>query len=118
MLRSAAFTRGESLTGVSRAVTLGALSLHLTAPALEGHGMACPRCHQENPAEAHFCMKCGASLTLACAKCDTKLPKGAVFCFACGQPVAGVPAGQRFTTPDTYTPGHLAERILTSKTAL
>src|SRR5262249_41983742 len=107
-----------SLTGTSRAVRLGALSRHLTAPALEGHGMACPRCHQENPAEAHFCMKCGASLTLACAKCNTKLPKEAAFCFACGQPVAATPAGQRFTAPDAYTPRHLAERILTSKAAL
>ena len=50
--------------------------------------MTCPRCHQENPAEAHFCMKCGAGLTLACAKCNTELPTGAAFCFACGQPVA------------------------------
>src|SRR5262249_9424678 len=107
-----------SLTGTSRAVRLGALSRHLTAPALEGHGMACPRCHQENPAEAHFCMKCGASLTLACAKCNAKLPKEAAFCFACGQPVAATPAGQRFTAPDAYTPRHLAERILTSKAAL
>ena len=39
--------------------------------------MTCPRCQQENPAEAHFCMKCGTSLTPACAKCATELPTGA-----------------------------------------
>jgi class 3 adenylate cyclase/tetratricopeptide (TPR) repeat protein len=80
--------------------------------------MTCPRCQQENPAEAHFCMKCGAGLTLACAKCNTELPRGAGFCFACGQPVTAAPGGQRFTSPEVYTPRHLAEKILTSKSAL
>ena len=80
--------------------------------------MTCPRCQQENPAEAHFCMKCGTGLTLACGKCNTKLPTGAAFCFACGQPVIAAPGGPRFTAPDAYTPRHLAEKILTSKSAL
>ena len=80
--------------------------------------MTCPRCQQENPAEARFCMKCGAALTLACAKCNTELPTGAAFCFACGQPVTAAPGGQRFTSPAAYTPRHLAEKILTSKSAL
>src|SRR6266852_5850361 len=80
--------------------------------------MTCPRCQQENPAEAHFCMKCGTGLTLACAKCNTKLPTGAAFCFACGQPVAPAPGRQRFIAPDAYTPGYLAEKILTSKSAV
>ncbi len=80
--------------------------------------MTCPRCQQENPAEAHFCMKCGTGLTLPCAKCNTELPTGAGFCFACGQPVAAARGRQRFTSPDAYTPRHLAEKILTSKSAL
>src|SRR6266478_3846415 len=80
--------------------------------------MQCRRCQQENPAEAHFCMNCGTGLTLACAKCNAELPTGAAFCFACGQPVAAAPGGQRFTSPDAYTPRHLAEKILTSKAAL
>ncbi len=80
--------------------------------------MACPRCQQENPTGAHFCMRCGAGLTLTCAKCNTALPTGAVFCFVCGHPVAAVPAEQRFAAPDAYTPRHLAEKILTSKSAL
>ena len=80
--------------------------------------MACPRCQQENPTEAHFCMRCGAGLTLTCAKCNTALPTGAAFCFACGHPAAAVPTEQRFAAPDAYTPRHLAEKILTSKSAL
>src|SRR5213594_3009507 len=80
--------------------------------------MTCPRCQQENPTEARFCMRCGAGLTLTCAKCNTALPTGAAFCFACGHPLAAVQVGQRFATPDAYTPKHLAEKIMTSKSAL
>jgi len=80
--------------------------------------MTCPGCQHENPAQARFCMKCGTGLTLACAKCNTELPAGAAFCFACGQPVTAAPSRQRFTAPDAYTPKHLAEKILTSKSAL
>jgi len=63
-------------------------------------------------------MKCGTGLTMVCAKCNTKLPTDAAFCFACGQPVVAAADGQHFTTPDAYTPKHLAEKILTSKSAL
>src|SRR5882724_9737011 len=80
--------------------------------------MKCSRCQHENPAGAHFCMKCGTGLTMVCAKCNTKLPTDAAFCFACGQPVVAAADGQHFTTPDAYTPKHLAEKILTSKSAL
>ncbi len=88
------------------------------ARALKGDGMECPRCQQENPAEAHFCMRCGTRLTLTCAKCNTQLPSGAAFCFACGQAVAVAPGEQCFTSPEAYTPRHLAEKILISKAAL
>src|SRR5262245_49617797 len=80
--------------------------------------MTCPRCQQENPTVAHFCMRCGTRLTLICAKCNIELPTGAAFCLSCGHPVATGSAGQRFAAPVTYTPKHLAERIVTSKAAL
>ena len=80
--------------------------------------MTCPGCQQENPVEAHFCMKCGTGLTLACAKCNTELPTGAAFCFACGQAVTAAPGRQGFTSPAAYTPRRLAEKILASKSAL
>jgi class 3 adenylate cyclase/pimeloyl-ACP methyl ester carboxylesterase len=71
-------------------------------------------------------MKCGAGLTLDCAHCQTQLPAGAAFCFSCGQAVAttagatasAATANPRFASPEAYTPPHLAERILTSKSAL
>ena len=80
--------------------------------------MQCPRCQQDNPPQARFCMKCGASVTLACGRCGTELPAGAAFCLSCGQPVGTTPAREpRFTTPESYTPKHLAEKILNSKAA-
>src|SRR6266542_3613381 len=80
--------------------------------------MTCPRCKQENPTEAHFCMKCGTGLNPVCAKCNAELPPDAAFCFACGQPLSAAPGRPRVTSPDSYTPKHLAERILTSRGAL
>jgi len=81
--------------------------------------MKCPRCRHENPPQAKFCLECGARVALTCAKCGVELPGGAKFCLECGAPVsaeATVPS--RFASPEAYTPKHLAEKILTSKTAL
>ncbi len=82
--------------------------------------MKCPQCGQDNPPHARFCLGCGTRLAPACSACGTELPAGARFCLQCGQPVAaaGATKGSRFSTPESYTPKHLAERILTSKAAL
>src|SRR5262249_43972183 len=80
--------------------------------------MQCPRCQHENPPQAKFCLECGARLVQKCAQCATDLPAGAKFCLECGQPVGTPTVTVRFTSPDSYTPRHLAEKILTSKAAL
>ncbi len=81
--------------------------------------MKCPRCQQDNPTHARFCLGCGARLALSCSSCDAELPEGARFCLQCGQAVAaGTGAPVRSPAPETYTPKHLAEKILTSKSAL
>jgi class 3 adenylate cyclase/tetratricopeptide (TPR) repeat protein len=81
--------------------------------------MTCARCQQDNPTHARFCLGCGARLPLACGACGTELPGGARFCLQCGQAIAGSAAAPiRSPTPETYTPRHLAEKILTSKAAL
>src|SRR6266849_4206670 len=87
---------------------------------LEAPGMQCPQCQQDNPSQARFCMRCGAGLTPSCSHCGTELPAGAAFCFACGRPVtavAPIPAA-RFASPESYTPKHLADKILTTRSAL
>jgi len=81
--------------------------------------MKCPRCQQDNPAHARFCLGCGARLALACGSCGAELPGAARFCLQCGQAVAaGTAAPVRSPAPETYTPKHLAEKILISKAAL
>src|SRR3989449_5663605 len=81
--------------------------------------MKCPRCQHENPPRAKFCLECGARVALTCTKCRSELPAGAKFCLECGEPVASqATAEPRLTSPGSYTPKHLAEKILTSKAAL
>jgi class 3 adenylate cyclase/tetratricopeptide (TPR) repeat protein len=80
--------------------------------------MRCPRCQHENPPQAKFCLECGARLAQKCAQCATDLPAGAKFCLECGHAVGAPTATGRFGSPDAYTPKHLAEKILTSKSAL
>src|SRR5262245_64048503 len=81
--------------------------------------MKCPRGQHENPPQAKFCLECGTRLALGCSQCGTELPAGAKFCLECGKAVGGPTAGQdSFSSPKAYTPKHLAEKILTSKSAL
>ena len=78
--------------------------------------MHCPRCQHENPPSAKFCLECGSPLVPTCAQCGSALPAGAKFCLECGQPVSAPPG--RSPSPQAYTPSHLAEKILSSKSAL
>src|SRR2546425_8125957 len=81
--------------------------------------MKCPRCQYENPLGSNFCLACGTRLSATCGACGNDLPVGSRFCNKCGTPVSGESAGQaRFAAPESYTPKHLAEKILTSRTAL
>jgi class 3 adenylate cyclase/tetratricopeptide (TPR) repeat protein len=51
-----------------------------------------------------------------CAACHATNPVGNKFCQQCGGPLVDFPA--QYASPKTYTPKHLAERILTSKAML
>ncbi|MBI2466701.1 MAG: zinc ribbon domain-containing protein [Candidatus Rokubacteria bacterium] len=80
--------------------------------------MRCARCQHENPADTKFCGECGARLASACATCGAPNPPGNKFCGQCGAALASAPSGATFATPASYTPKHLAEKILTSRSAL
>jgi len=81
--------------------------------------MKCPRCQHDNPPESNFCLGCGARVGPSCASCGVDLPSGSRFCNKCGTPVSTDGAAQpRYASPESYTPKHLAEKILTSKAAL
>jgi class 3 adenylate cyclase/tetratricopeptide (TPR) repeat protein len=77
----------------------------------------CPRCQHDNPQGARFCEECATPLARTCSSCGTALSAAAKFCHACAHPVAAE-AGAQSRSPDSYTPKHLAEKILTSKAAL
>ncbi len=97
--------------------------------------MICAACRHDNPERAKFCLECGARLAPSCPQCGTEVPAGAKFCLECGHrvaqpgaaatPAAGpVSASAPSATPDlgtrlvSYTPKHLAEKILKSRSAL
>ena len=56
---------------------------------------------------------------MRCLGCGHENPEENKFCGECGHPLKAAPApGSRFAAPESFTPGYLAERILTSKTSL
>jgi class 3 adenylate cyclase len=79
--------------------------------------MQCPRCHTQNRDGLKFCEDCGARLSVTCSQCGAEITPGKRFCGSCGAPVVGHTAN-RFAAPQSYTPKHLAERILSSRSAL
>jgi len=109
--------------------------------------MKCPQCQHENPG-GKFCGECGARLEARCPSCQAVNPPGNKFCGECGgpltappstasavraeAPVVSEPVGAeaasppltapqspyRDASPATYTPKHLAEKILATKGAV
>ena len=85
--------------------------------------MDCLQCQAQNPGDAVFCENCGSRLEVACPNCGGAIRLGAKFCKKCGQrlleaaPAALVTAG-KFGFVEAYTPRHLAEKIVISKSAL
>ncbi len=67
-----------------------------------------------------FCGGCGAALQRNCSSCGHANPPDHVFCGGCGAALQEItkkrPAHQ--STPRDYTPKHLADKILQSKSAL
>src|SRR5262245_1679002 len=83
--------------------------------------MKCARCQHQNEARAKFCEECAAPLVFTCVNCGCQLSPTAKFCSECAHPTGlapGAGTAPRFASPETYTPKHLAERILNSKAGL
>lgn len=77
--------------------------------------MICSSCQHENPAAAKFCNGCGSSLAAKCSSCGLENPAGARFCNQCGNNLLNTPTER---APADYTPKHLSDKILQSKSAL
>ncbi len=92
--------------------------------------MICASCHHDNPERAKFCLECGQRLAAACPQCGTELPPAAKFCLECGHrlgaveaapvaaPAVALPGEDFHARLASYTPKHLAEKILTSRSAI
>src|SRR4030095_5931718 len=83
--------------------------------------MQCPRCQHAKEAGADFCEGGAARLARTCSNCGRQLSATAKFCPECAHPAspaASAPTAQRFISPESYTPKHPAQKILTSKSAL
>src|SRR5262249_20927661 len=76
----------------------------------------CHQCQHQNATDAAFCDECGTRLEAGCPSCGEPNRVGAKFCRKCGKGLAQ--AATKFAAPESYTPKHLAEKILTSKAAL
>src|SRR5262249_51803338 len=92
--------------------------------------MQCLQCQAENPEHARFCEDCGARLELRCPHCGDAATPGKRFCASCGgsldqgrvtkddgRPAVGLPSSF-VLGPSSYTPQHLAARIISSRGAL
>ncbi len=81
--------------------------------------MTCSSCGHENRDGAKFCEECAAALSRACTSCGTSLRPAAKFCDECAHPAgAAVTSDAPERSPRDYTPKHLADKILQSKSAL
>src|SRR5215471_19212014 len=86
--------------------------------------MACSACGGDNPPGARFCNGCGAALSAACAECGRGNPPASRFCNECGHPLtvpvrSNEPVLERASAaPASYTPLHLAEKILAARADL
>jgi class 3 adenylate cyclase/tetratricopeptide (TPR) repeat protein len=79
--------------------------------------MKCPQCQIENPSGARFCGQCAAPLIAICPSCGAGNPPENKFCGQCAVSLDR-PAQPRFASPEAYTPKHLADKILTTASAL
>ena len=79
--------------------------------------MKCFHCQSENRIGAKFCEECGTALPRVCSNCGSEISETAKFCAHCGRSAAAesVPHPR---APHSYTPKHLADKILNRRSAL
>jgi len=82
--------------------------------------VTCPACGHDNREAARFCDSCGRPLEARCPACGQATRSGARFCDGCGTALASplTQPGAAPPVPASYTPHHLAERILKEGRAL
>jgi len=82
--------------------------------------MKCPKCRTENLGTRKFCKECGTKLLLVCPDCHFENAPRDKFCGECGYQLTQPPEASPvdYSAPQSYTPKHLAEKILTHRSAI
>ena len=83
--------------------------------------MMCPHCQRVNPTDARFCTGCSQPFALLCPACQTSNAPDSRFCKACGTLLLTAESpqpAQRTAASPSYTPRHLADKILAMRSAL
>lgn len=93
--------------------------------------MRCAQCQFDNPPGMKFCVECGTALALRCPACGAENQPSFKFCGQCGtglyataamvsEPAVVTPSrSARENAPlQSYTPAHLIEKILVSRSAI
>jgi class 3 adenylate cyclase/tetratricopeptide (TPR) repeat protein len=82
--------------------------------------MICPECQFDSREGAKFCKKCGAKLVLICPQCSTLNTPDSLFCDECGFDLLKPDKAPtvNYSEPQSYTPKHLADKILTSRSSI
>jgi class 3 adenylate cyclase/tetratricopeptide (TPR) repeat protein len=82
--------------------------------------MKCSKCQYENREGAKFCKGCGGKLELSCPSCGCPYQPGDRFCDECGHDLRDSKKSPPidYTEPQSYTPRHLADKILTSRSSI
>jgi class 3 adenylate cyclase len=79
----------------------------------------CASCGASNEVDAVFCEDCGTSFRRECPLCGTSCSPRAKFCRKCRAPLGGDTVSKTSERdPRSYTPKHLAERILAERAAM
>ena len=82
--------------------------------------MKCPKCQFENPEEAKFCIECATPMEFHCLNCGAVTPATGKFCMECAHELK--PSGKAppidYDQPQSYTPKHLADKILTTRSSI
>jgi class 3 adenylate cyclase len=79
----------------------------------------CSACGFENPHGTRFCGNCASPLELRCSSCGCENPPGFKFCGRCANPLSSQTIAERpIRDPRSYTPKHLVEKILVSRSAV
>jgi hypothetical protein len=82
--------------------------------------LKCSKCQAENREGVKSCEECGAKMELVCHGCGARIPTGKKFCGERGQSLDAQREVAKidYSVPQSHTPKHLADKILTTRTSI